>query len=296
MDDSERLNRDLWEARQGAAASTEGEVVSVDFGAMVAEVDSSGIRRLLTWAGPAPFPGARVRVVKAGQQSFCMMAAEGSSLGTVVSSSGGLVTVTGDDLVTYEYPYEEGETFSSGNRVVMDHARQVVLMRLSTDTSGGAPVTGGPVAPPPVSKRHTRAFRPIDSANWWSTGGRWDAPYADVSVSRSAYYFYGSQIADTIPNSATVVDASIYVEEHWDNVPGVASLLGTHTHKTRPGGGPLALSGATAIDNSGHWNITGLATALKNGTAFGVGFAQNTGWRRFGPWTSSGTITIVYDT
>jgi hypothetical protein len=278
------------ELARKTAESSEGQVTSVSYSARTVLVDTGGVEQPMRWLGSAPKRGDRVRVFWVGGQPVCATVS-GVALGTVASVGTNVVTVTGDDGGSYTYPHEFGASFSAGQRVALNHDAEVVLFRLSTDPTAKTPATPTQA---PVSGRVERTFYPIDSANWWSTGGRWDAPYAEVSVSRSAYYFYGSQIADTIPNSATVLSASIRVVELWDKVGGVASLLGTHTATTRPGS-PPALSGATAIDGTGSWDITGLAVALKNGTAFGVGFAQNTGWRRFDSYARSGAITIIWE-
>lgn len=273
------------------AETAEGQVTAVSWSSRAVTVDVGGVVQPMRWEGTAPSVGDRVRVKWAGGQPFCS-AVHGAALGTVDVVGSNVVTVTGDDGGSYTYPHEFGASFSVGQRVAMDHDAEVVLFRLSTDPAAKVPVE---TATPPDRGTTSQTFYPTDSANWWATGGRWDAPFAEVSVSRSAFYFYGTQIADTIPNSATVVSASLQLREVWDRVPGVASLVGTHGAASRPGSAP-ALSGATAVDGSGSWDITGLATALKNGTAFGVGMAQNTGWRQFDSYARSGAITVTWQT
>lgn len=294
ISDAERTQRDLWEARQGAASSIEGDVTAVDFASGVATVNVGGVSRVVPWAGPAPFVGARVRVVKAGQQSVCFVSGQGASYGEVLSTGTGVVTVTGDDGSTYTYPHEFGAAFSAGQRVVMDHARQVVLFRLSNDPSA---LDSGVLPSAPSGARVTKSFRPTYSGNWYSSAGRWDSLYPEISITRSGYYFYGTQIEDSIPDSATIITARIELRELWDNVSGVPSQMGTHGYANRPGAGPLALTGSVNVSGSGSHALTAtMANALKTGAAYGVGFAQNTGWRRFDTYLRSGTITITWET
>lgn len=294
ISDAERNERALWEARRGASSSTEGEVTGVDWSSGVATVNMGGVSRVMGWAGPAPLVGSRVRVVKAGQQSVCWVSGEGSSFGEVVSTGSGVVSVTGDDGVSYTYAHEFGASFSAGQRVALDHARQLVLFRVSNEP---APPPDPVLPSAPVPSRVTKTFRPNASGNWYSAAGRWDSTFAEISTSRSGYYFYGTQIANSIPDSATIVRATISLREVWDNVPGTPSLMGTHGYASRPSSGPLGLSGSLPVSGSGSVVLTAtMANALKTGAAFGVGFAQNTGWRRFDSYFRSGAITITWET
>jgi hypothetical protein len=118
----------------------------------------------------------------------------------------------------------------------------------------------------------------------------------EISTTRYGYYFYGRQIANTIPDSASIVSARIALAEVWDKVPGVASQLGVHGYASRPAGGPLGLTGAVGVTGGGSIGLTMTqANMLKTGSAFGVGFAQGTGWRRFDRYVRSGTLTITWD-
>ena len=293
--DAARVERELWAARQGSAASSEGVVTAVDFTAGVATVDVAGVTQVLRWSGPAPHVGARVRVVKAGQQSFCALAAEGSTLGVVQSVASGFAVVLGVDGREYTYPYDFDKTLSAGQTVAMDHGRQLVLFRVSANPDVVAPDVGPTV--PVESRRVTKTFKPTASWNWYSAYGRWDSQFVEISTTRSGYYFYGTQIDNTIPDSATIISARIQLSEVWDKFPGTPSLMGVHGYSNRPGSGPLGLSGAVSVTGGGSHSLTlAQANALKDGAAFGVGFAQNTGWRRFDTFVRSGAITITWET
>lgn len=278
--------------RRGAE-SAEGQVTATAYSSRLVTVDTGGVEQPMRWQGSAPKRGDRVRVFWVGGQPVCQTVA-GVALGTVASVGTNVVTVTGDDGLSYTYPHAFGAAYSAGQRVALNHDAEVVLFRLSTDPTAKAPATPTQA---PVSGSVTRTFYPIDSCNWWSSGGRWDAPYAEVSVSRSGYYFYGNQIRNTIPNSATVTSVRIVLRELWDRVPGVPSQLGVHASGFRPVSGPLALTGSVPVSGSGTFPLTAaMGDALKTGSARGVGFAQNTGWRRFDGFSRSGALTITWET
>lgn len=300
MRDAEQTQRDLWLLRQGTAASTGGVVTDIDFSSKTVRVNSGGVTRVLPWAGPVPFVGAKVRISKLGQQSFCVVSGEGASYGTVQSLGSTTAVVLGQDGVTYIYPYPSGAALSAGHEVALDHARRLVLFRVSALPASSEPpppdVGSTPTPPPTTSARQTRTFKPTGSANWYSAGGRWDSEYVEISTTRSGYYFYGKQIANTIPDSASIVSARIQLAEVWDKVPGTASQMGVHGYSARPGSGPLGLTGSVAVTGGGSIGLTlAMANALKTGSAFGVGFAQNTGWRRFDRYVRSGALTITWD-
>lgn len=301
MDAERQLQQALWAARQGAAKSMVGTVIGVDFATSTVTVDTAGVVQQLPWAGTAPFDGARVRVHRLGQQSFCTLAAEGATYGTVDSVAGSVATVFGTDGKTYRYPYPFDASLSAGHVVALDHSRRLVLFRVSSTPGGPVDGEDPPVVPvkatPPSSKRVTRVFKPVASWNWYADGGRWDSQAVEISVSRSGYYFYGTQIDNTIPDSATILSARVYLSEVWDRVPGVPSLMGVHGYSARPGSGPLGLSGAVPVSGGGSHSLTlAQANALKDGAAYGIGFAQNTGWRRFDSYVRSGAITITWET
>lgn len=290
QDSNERRFSEL--AARGSDTA-EGLVTAVSWSTRTVTVNVAGVSQSIRWVGPAPWPGDRVRVTQHPSNWYCELVM-GAPLGTVQSVASSIATVLGDDGVTYTYPHESGVAPSAGWRVRLDHAGRMAAPRYSAEPLGSLYVP--PPAPPnPTPSEQVRTFNPIDSANWWATGGRWDTQYVEVSVSRSGFYFYGTQIADTIPNSATILSATASFSEIWDNVPGTPSMLGSHGAATRPGS-PPGLSGALAVSGSGDVNIASYANALKNGTQHGLGFAQNTGWRRFQTFAGSGAITIRWRT
>lgn len=283
-------------ARQQAAQRTartdsrEAVCVSVDWPAQLAVVNVGGVERVMPWAGPAPWPGDTVRVVTAGQVPVCWVT-HGSPMGTVLSASSELATVAGDDGRTYAYPFRVGDALAPGDRVRLDHVGRMVLGEYTDEPPGIEYVT--PAAPPAASGG-SRTFYPTDSGNYY-LGTSYKSQYVEVSSQRSAFYWYGRQIANSIPDGATVTIARLKLVELWDKATLAASHLGTHADPSAAHG-PSAptLSGSIDVTSGGTINILPFAAALRDGDAFGVGFALGYGWRRFDTGARSGAIYMEW--
>ena len=275
--------------RAGFSSTSEGQCVSVDLAAGYAVVNVGGGSLNMPMVGAVPWPGDKVHVGYLGQRPVCLGARPKAPIGTVsVVPSNGLVTVLGDDGLTYVYPYDSTRAYSTGQRVRLDHEGRTV-----GSGYGGEPVVGEffPPAGAGPSGPQSKTFYPTDSGNY--RGGAYAGQAAEVSDGRSAFYWYGAQIRDTIPDGAAVSAASIRLTQEWDQVPGVASRMGTHSEGSR--GGEPALSGALSVPGGTRdVDILQFADALKTGTALGVGLYKTFGWRRYGPASSSGQITITW--
>jgi hypothetical protein len=269
--------------REQGADTTQGICTAVNFTTGLATVNIGGAIQLMQWDGHHPWEGDKVRVTYAGKTPTCRPV-YGSTQGTVLTVAANVATVTGDDGDTYVYPAAVAVT--SGARVRLDHAG-----RLVTGVYPAEPATPAYQAPatPPSETIHDRWFYPIDSGNYrlgtFTPGG------VEISDNRSGYYWYGTQIADTLPDNATILEATINLTEEWDNVPGTPSHLGRHSQPTRAGAAP-ALTGSIDVTGGGTTDIGTFAAALASGTAYGVGFAAGAGWRRFASAASSGGIHI----
>jgi len=259
--------RDLAGLRAGLSETTEGLCVAVSWSDRLVTVNLGGAEQVMPWAGSPPWVGERVRVVYVGQKPLCI-AVLGSPMGTVQSVSGSKATVLGDDGVTYVYPYAFGDTLASGNIVRLDHAGHFVAARYATTQT--APIFDVPDAPPSAAKSAT--FRPIDSGNY--RNGVFSSQFVEISTTRTGVLWYGSQIANTIPDSAVITRAEIQLVELWDEVPGT---------------GTSNVSGSGAVSLLGTY-----ADNLKTGAAFGIGFRKNFGWRRFDTYANSGAIYMEW--
>lgn len=274
------------ELRAGLSDTTEGYCEDLDWPNLLATINIGGARQAMPWAGVPPWPGGRVAVVYSGNKPRCW-AVYGASQGTVASVNGTEATVTGDDGQTYIYP--AAVTVTSGNRVRLDHGGQIIVAVYPADPTEFVYV---PPAAPPVAVGGSATFRPIDSGNY--RFGVYQGPYVEISDNRVGAYFYGTQLANTIPDSATITKATLQLAERWDNLPGTPSKLGTHTQPTR--GSTPAISGAIDVYGGGSIGIMQFADALKTGAAYGVGFAAGFGWRQFDTSAASGAIYMEWST
>jgi len=280
------------EIRKGLTSTSQGECVSVDLAAQTAVVNVGGGDQTMPMVGQVPWPGDKVQVLFTGTARVCLGPIAKAPQGTVSTvPSGGLVNILGDDGVSYVYGYSQGDAFDSGSRVRLDHEGRMVIAVYSGQA---VPVEKPPPpAPAPVSSVRSQTFSATDSGNF--RGGAYQGNLVEVSDSRSAFYFYGAQIADTIPDSAVLLEATLTLRQNWDNVPGTASRVGTHTAKTRAG--EPALSGAITVPGGSRTiDIMPFAGALARGESFGVGFYAGHGWRQYASSATSGQIYMKWQT
>ncbi len=279
-----------FELSRGMSDSLEGTVVAVDWTSMLATVSAGLVTTRMPWSGPAPWVGDRVRVIKAGLKPVCALIA-GSPMGTAVSVSAGLVTVTGDDGRQYKWPHL-GAAPASGGRVRLDHAGRVVVGAYSSEPPGS---TWKPPTPPPTAGG-AAWFHPIWSGSW--RYGALSGDDVEVSYSRVAGYGHGTQVRDTVPAGATLVRADLHLVPLWDRLPGSVASMGVHSHNARPG--TLAegdISGTVGVPSNAAVSILGpLADALRAGTAFGVAFRPGDGswWRSYAAAPTSGRLYLEW--
>ena len=288
MSSAEQNQRDLAHIRQRLGSSTEGLVTAQDWDNQLVTVDQGGTEQVMRWAGRAPWPGDTVRVVTSAGNTWCELF-EGAPLGTVAAVGSGRATVLGDDGESYTYPYI-GAVPGVSDRVGLLHSHRVVLGAYSAEPEDSE-FTAAPAPPRPTVTKRT--FYPVWSGNW--RDGSYSGTAAEISTSRAAAYGYGTQIRDTIPDSATITRATLYLTENWDNVPGTASSMGTHSSNGRPGSfSNGSLSGSYSVPGLSVNIIGTVANALKTGAAFGVGFRSGAGWRQYGVAPISGRIYIEW--
>lgn len=283
-----------WEIEQQLAATTEGVCVSIDWASGLAVVNQNGVTVAMPWKGDAPWPDGRVRIDVAGKQRVCQPI-HGAPIGVVVSVASDLVTVTGDDDVTYVYPHL-GAAPTSGQRVHLMHAARAVASGVYSTEPPGSEFEPGALPPPPPAVSESAWFSAVWSGNYYY--GSPSTEFVEVSVSRTAAYGYGQSIADTIPPGAAITKAELHLVQLWDNLPGVNSSMGTHSFDGKPGsfdndditGSVSVPGGSRVVDIRGT-----IADALAAGTAFGVGFrAGSNGWRRYDKAPNGGRIYMEW--
>ena len=272
-------------ARDGRSDTTVGTCVGYDFPNQLVKINVGGQTLSMPWAADMPFAGDSVRVLWVGNKPICI-AVNGSAQGTYVSVSSGIATVTGDDGRTYLYAMPNGITFTAGDRVMLLHSKRMVgSPKYAVEPPGSTlNVPGGP----PGGSSGSATFKPTQSGSY--RDGAFRGQDVEVNAGRAGMYWYGTQIAATIPDSATVKKMTLQLVEIYDNIPGTPSMLGTHT-QAAPSGQPT-IAGVIPILDGGSINILSLANALKTGAGLGVGFdiSGQTGYRAFASLASSGSI------
>lgn len=283
--------QEVFNARFAAGLSeyTQGTCVSVDWVNSLVSVNIGGGQLSIPMVSRAPFPGDRVWVGYLGGLPFCLGAIPKSSTATVTGSpTGGRVDVTADDGRVYTVPYDQAYTPTVGHRVVLDwSANGVLTCRMSAEPAGVIPSV--PLAPPtPVGG--SAVFGATDSATW---RGGWADNLFGVSDSRSGFYFYGTQIRDTIPDSSPITGFALNVAEDWNRLTNVTLTL--HPDASRGGSQPGAIDTFTVAGGSGAKALPlGWAASLRDGSAFGIGSIQGSGWLQWQSSATSGALSISW--
>lgn len=189
--------------------------------------------------------------------------------GTVVSVASGLVTLTpsfGSNQIVAPYV---GTTPSAGQIMkVLWHGGPFAML-MSTSPSGNTP----PPAPGGGVSTHADVFGALDAGSYGS--GRWWTSQVYASDSNLGAWFYGTKISDTIPSSASIVKAEVWVPG-GTSISGSAPNFALHGYSAKPGGSPT-LTSATATAITAGWITlpSGFGAALKaGGGSYGIGVAH----------------------
>src|SRR5690606_30652751 len=95
-------------------------------------------------------------------------------------------------------------------------------------------------------------------------------------------WFYGSTIADTIPDGAKISRVQLYVNEFYNQFPSSLATIGLHALAAKAGA-PSVSSPVTISAGSGWKDLpTSFGDALKTGAKLGVGTAEG-GYHKFRP-------------
>jgi hypothetical protein len=262
----------------GMSSLKQGTCLSIDWASGTALVNTPGGTIPMPMAGGAPIPNARCWIGFLGNLPICLGAVSRPPLATVAgTASGGLIAVTGDDGLPYQVTYTAGATFASGDRVQVDWTSGGTIVAVpQADPNTGEPITDGGTVP--GGGPQSRTFNPTGSATWrdgfYASG--WVGGDVLCSDHNTGAYFYGTTIADTIPDNATDVHLSIYMSVaggYGDNPTIGAHSLG--------GPGPdLSVAGPFAIPGSSGWvDITGFASGFITGAYLGIGTNHGGNWR-----------------
>jgi hypothetical protein len=267
-----------------AVAQALGDITSVDVSVIgvFAGVNADGNQALVNVddrqlivppLGPTwPIVGDRVRLLRAGKMTLM--------LGTVQQRSTlGRVTDVGSPKCTIEYPpgsgvtdlmsMPKGATPEVGDLVVIcwdgEAARTVISIVSSQTDQPKPPDPSGP----PVQTTGRQTFTAADSGSFQN--GRWWTNQVYASASNRSAFFYGSKIADTIPDEATIDSISVFLSPTRNS--GNQPRIGTHGYTSNPGSAPT-IGNFVSLANASGWVAlpTPFGDLLKTGAQWGVGF------------------------
>lgn len=228
----------------------------------------------------APVPQQQCWVASLEGARICLGPAATPSLGTVSDApSAGTLPVIGDDGVEYAAAYDPNVTsWSTGQRVLLQWAGgpgggPVVVLKLSANPSAPDPTKPAPPVVGGTTKSHDLWFDPVWSGTQngaGSTGGGsfWtDQVYCGATTLGA--WGYGSSVANTIPDDASVGYVGILVSQQSGS-GGNAPTFGLHSLASRSG--TLSVSSAvTSSGGSGEKQLpTSFGDALKTGSARGI--------------------------
>lgn len=251
-------------------------------------VDMADSRFACDWgSGHIPQPGDTVMVITINDRHLLFPSRALPGIGTVLTVTSGIVTVT-TTAGTFSMPHL-GTAPTSGELVGISWSEQpYVLGKLSVQPT--------PVAPPPnpgAGTVRSAVFRAIDTGSHnVGSGNYWQAqPWA--SDSTFGGWFYGTQIRDTIPASATFEDLAFFVDRRQDQ--GSAPIFGLHALATKSG--QLSLNNLQAWDPPAGWqeppNAAAWFAALKSGGGrLGVGLNHG-GYNKFSSRAQNGNTGAI---
>lgn len=175
---------------------------------------------------------------------------------------------------------------------------------ITWDLDGGL-VTGSISAPsnvvPPdanpggagVQDFHPAPFTAVDTGSWQS--GRWTKADVWASDSLTGFWWYGTGIADTIPDNASITSAAIYLSP--SRTGGAAPNLQLHNTATRPGSEPAFVGSAYQPPGRSGWQPIPLSFVdyLKaNGGGIGVNHGGYNIFRSRGQDGLSGALDLSW--
>lgn len=274
---------------QGLSSYTQGLCVSVDWGNGLVLVNIAGGDVSIPMVTRAPFPGDRVWIAYLGSVPFCLGAIPKAATATVTGVPvGGRVEVTAEDSRPYTLPFNDGYEPVVGDRVVIDwSANGVIVCQMSAEPEGVIPVV--PPAPP-RPPGGAAVFGATDSGTW---RGGWVDNLFGVSESRRGFYWYGTQIRDTIPDTSAITGFAINVAEDWNRLTNVTLTL--HGDPSKSGSPPSPLDTFVVSGGSGSKPLPlSWAAALRDGSAFGIGSVVDSGWLQWQSAATSGALSISW--
>lgn len=209
----------------------------------------------------------------------------------------GKITATGTPLAsvlawgtTYQLPYRSSYAPTIGDDVTITWSADGGIIEskvtaTSLSTGPGANPGGG------TQTFHPDPFTAVDSGSlrfgsWWTN----DVYASDNNIGA---WFYGTKVADTIPDSAVILSARIYLPAR--QVQGFKPNLGYHNSAAKPGGALSILSAAALAVASGWVDISpGYVDAIKAGGGIGLNHGGYNIYRGTASDGFSGALDVIY--
>lgn len=165
--------------------------------------------------------------------------------GTITGAPSGNLVPISTDAGDFNLPYAAGLSLSSGQVVKLGgwNGGGFVYAVMSTSPPPGT----APGAPGGGAGDQTVIFTAIDAGSY--RGGWWTGEVYSSDTNTGAF-FYGTKIADTIPDGATIVSIEIWVS--ISSLTYQAPNFGYHTSASRPGGN-VTFGPTTAVNIAGGW-------------------------------------------
>ncbi|MFK4760292.1 hypothetical protein ACI3KS_05090 [Microbacterium sp. ZW T5_45] len=228
-------------------------------------------------AGFIPAAGETVRIISIGARHLMFPARPLPGVGTIMTVSNGICTVQ-TSTGTYQMRYVSPTAPTSGQQVGISWSE--VPFVIGPFSGQDPPPPPPPPDPIPPAVR-SAVFSPIDTGSHNNGSSNYWQPQPWASDSTFGGWFYGTQIRDTIPASATLVSLEFFVA--WASRYGSAPNFGLHPLAEK--NGQLSFTDVTAWTPGSDWqtppNAQAWFNALKQGgSRLGVGLSHG-GFNKF---------------
>jgi hypothetical protein len=273
-------------AGQYVSANTNGTVL-VDFGSGPVQCFNAGVFQ--------PLPGDQVRCLQVGTTTIMLgRSAPKAGTGTVTTVASPFLSVLLSDGSTAQLPFLSSYAATVGDTVIIDWPAGGFVLGKASAQPGGTYV---PPATPVAPSKTVSQFKCSASGNYYTIGGSF-ASGDDVwcSDNNLGCWFYGSSIADTIPNTAKILNVRVYVDEFFNEFP--SSLATIALHQLASKSGVPSMSSPTTISAGSGWKDlpNAFGDSLKTGSKKGVGTDRG-GYHKFRGRSSdsrSGLLEITW--
>jgi hypothetical protein len=249
------------QSKVGVFVSRQGNQVTVNVGETTVTLPFTGIT--------LPPPGHPVRIEsRSGTLVVTGAARPLPGQGIITAAGSPTATVTAWD-VAYQLPFRAGYTPAVNDQVDISWSADGGIIQGSLSTTPVSPT----VAPEKKPAAGPKTYHPAPFTATWSgtwNGSRWWLNDVWAGDNSFGAWGYGGKIADSIPDSAEIVSAAIYLPGFY--LFGAMPNLGWHTSGDQPAGN-VALNAAAALPDRNGWVTipTSIIDALKT-SAGGVGF------------------------